>query len=205
MKTRINYEIENGKYIIRVQVTGAMGAGCDGLHSLIRCQGEGVSLFGAAKKCRAEFQEMIDDFIEGLEPYMDSVSEFHCSHCNRELEPGIIIKIDGARLCVPCANEWNFEQVNSEKKSSVSVDVKGDDDEAMVVTKENRSYKIHGLEVDPCCNCGSQPEATTPCPGRYMVSCPNCYDGAPDSTTKHMIGHGKTVLEAVEEWNKLEM
>lgn len=36
----------------------------------------------------------------------------------------------------------------------------------------------------------------------WGVSCPECYDGAPDSATRHEFGNGIMRREAIERWNQ---
>jgi len=72
-----------------------------------------------------------------------------------------------------------------------------------------------GVEIDipasrqpyPCARCGMPPivyESDAPARFRWVVLCDNCYDGAPDSATRHEIGTGATPERAARDWNGAE-
>lgn len=55
----------------------------------------------------------------------------------------------------------------------------------------------------PCHRCGRLPKlGYSERPG-YMLTCDNCYDGAPDSTLTDM-GEGPSIRAALEEWNEIQ-
>lgn len=59
------------------------------------------------------------------------------------------------------------------------------------------------LGAKPCPNCGGGIEDLR-LGGSYIgysLTC-DCYDGAPDSRNRHLLGYGETVAETVDQWNQ---
>ena len=52
-----------------------------------------------------------------------------------------------------------------------------------------------------CPLCGGRPDIE-PCCGGYMVTCSNCYDGAPDSSMRSFYGFGGSLVGAKLNWNE---
>lgn len=54
----------------------------------------------------------------------------------------------------------------------------------------------------PCPWCKAIPDLVTHCYAGWMMVCNNCYDGAPDSPSRHDYGSGPTERQAIEDWNE---
>lgn len=55
--------------------------------------------------------------------------------------------------------------------------------------------------IAPCARCGKVPELD-PNDGYPIISCHDCYDGAPDSGTRSEYGTGLNSAEAIAAWNE---
>ena len=56
-------------------------------------------------------------------------------------------------------------------------------------------------EILPCWRCGIVP-VLDPNGGYPIVACSDCYDGAPDSSTRSDLGAGLNSRDAIEAWNE---
>jgi hypothetical protein len=56
-------------------------------------------------------------------------------------------------------------------------------------------------EILPCWRCGIVP-VLDPNDGYPIVACSDCYDGAPDSSTRSDLGAGLNSRDAIEAWNE---
>lgn len=56
-------------------------------------------------------------------------------------------------------------------------------------------------QILPCWRCGVVP-VLDPNDGYPIVACSDCYDGAPDSSTRSDLGAGLNSREAIEAWNE---
>lgn len=53
-----------------------------------------------------------------------------------------------------------------------------------------------------CFRCGESPEGSAVY--QPTLTCPNCYDGAPDSETRHDIATARTWGQCIEQWNEMQ-
>ena len=53
----------------------------------------------------------------------------------------------------------------------------------------------------PCWRCGKLPDVD-PNGGYPTVACSDCYDGAPDSSTRNDLGSGLNAAQAIAAWNE---